>query len=240
LGPHRWSQTLNAHHRSIAQQDGDEELTSQHPLTPLSSIIFPRYRYTFRRQFLVPGGRFLFAYGTGSLFLFDLGQVGRRPLEPPLIVAQERLEECNTPNTECSGLEVIGGASDDARLRVGLVFSGGAVRTECVRRLLPVSSVLISRASRVVVYDIFPGAADAAFIKLSSLSFSPAQGYDSNPSLCGFHLRHDYVYLRYRRTGVICDFVQRRYCEVPFRCPDEGRLPFAVCCAYLNSYPWIS
>jgi hypothetical protein len=144
LGPHRWSQTLTAHHQSIAQQDGDEELTSQSPLAPLSSTIFPRYRYTFRRQFLVPGGRFLFTYGSGSLFLFDLGQVGRKPLEPPLIVAQEPIEESgSTPNTECSGLEVVGGASDDARLRVGLVFSGGAVRIECVRLLLPASSVLI-------------------------------------------------------------------------------------------------
>jgi hypothetical protein len=73
-------------------------------------------------RFLVPGGRYLVTRDMDSINLFDLGRVGQKPLETPVLVARQSLQQYFTRTAVA--LEVVGVKGDESRLRVGLGFWG--------------------------------------------------------------------------------------------------------------------
>lgn len=124
-GPYRWSQMLAAHHDRIKQQAGGQ-------LTPFSSTkVPPMAGHKF--QFFVPGGRYLVVFDSSNcLYLYDLGQVGRKPLDTPLVVAKLRPEESRLSSDMLCEVIGVGASSDEPRLRVGMVFVGASGQAECV------------------------------------------------------------------------------------------------------------
>jgi hypothetical protein len=84
----------------------------------------------FISRFLVPGGRYLVTRGSETLYLFDLGRVGRKPFKAPVLVARQNLKQYCITNAVA--LEVVAVKGDESRLRVGLGFSGDPGYGECV------------------------------------------------------------------------------------------------------------
>lgn len=87
-------------------------------------------------------------------------------------------------------------------------------------------TLLALYSSRVVIFDVVPSDPKARFTKLCFLSFNLTPGHYS--ALNGFYLRGSCVYLKYDRTGVVWDFVQGRYCVLPFKALNEQTRPLAV------------
>jgi hypothetical protein len=213
LGPHRWNRLLTAHHAGLGQQD--EESSSQRSLEPLSSATFAPLNDLLVDRFLVPGGRYLVVWSLEALYLFDLGQVGQKPLENPILVTREGFQtKVFAHDVLC---EVVGVKDDETRLRIGVVFSGGPWDSECVqsfqRNLSIYSCCFLRNSSEVMIYDIVPSHPNVAFTKLSSLVLT-SEG-DGWRSVRGAYLHCDCIYIRYQRTGIIWDFIQGRYCVVP-------------------------
>ncbi|KAF5338877.1 hypothetical protein D9611_008794 [Ephemerocybe angulata] len=143
LGPYRWARLLKRKANPSIRTE------STRLLKPLKENNHPLGVAPNSLQFLVPGGRFLFIAQRHSLDLWDLGVVGRQPLEASTLIARVH----TAPPSRASALGLDGLAViplDDTTLRVAVALTG--------------------KNSLFNVYDICPIEQDAKFQSVGSIA----------------------------------------------------------------------
>ncbi|KAJ2912370.1 hypothetical protein MD484_g8052, partial [Candolleomyces efflorescens] len=165
-------------------------------LTPKSTTSIGEEYNPFIRQFLVPGGRFLFVINRGILVLWDLGPPGRPPLTSPLMIASVKLEAQPRKRTR---ITVTSSGSD--RLRVAVLSENGV-------------NASMDSVDVVKIYDVCPVADEPAFIELGSLELlgapPPEEALESSWE---FRLRmhNDRLLIQVCGTLIVWDFAEGTY-----------------------------